>query len=242
MNAIAIGKWRFEPRPWPSLAAAVLVMLTLSLGQWQARRAQQKVESQVRIDALAAGPSAVLPAKVIEASDFVQRPIEVHGQFLPEQTLFIDNRVYHMRPGYHVITPLRINGGNVHVVVNRGWVAADPRREVLPQVDTPMGEQFLHGVAVIPPKNVYELAPDTASGAVKQHLALDLLGAQWKIALQPVVIEQTSSAVDGLVRDWPRQDAGADTHLAYAFQWNVMAAVVALLWISLNLRKDNAPD
>ena len=242
MKAIAIGRWRFEPKRWPSFATVIFVLLTLSLGEWQTRRAKEKLELRARIDALAASPVVALPARAVGASEFAQRPIEVRGEFLAEKTIFIDNRVYRMQPGYHVITPLRITGGNAHVVINRGWVAADPRRVVLPQVATPQGEQVLKGLAVIPLDHVYELAPDTAYGPVKQHLALDRLRAQWGIELQPVVMLQTSSAADRLVRDWPRQDEGVDTHLAYALQWNVMAAVGAILWVSLNLRVANGKD
>jgi surfeit locus 1 family protein len=237
VNAIKIGRWRFEPKLWPSLAAAAFVLLTFSLGEWQTRRAQEKLELQARIDDLAAGPAVALPARAVEASEFAQRAIEVHGEFLAEKTIFIDNRVYRMQPGYHVMTPLRISGGNIHVVINRGWIAADPRREVLPRVDTPVGEQVLQGIGVIPPEHVYQLAPDTASGPVKQNLVLGRLREQWGIVLQPVVMLQTSGAADSLVRDWPRPDAGANTNLAYALQWYVMAAVGAVLWLTLNLNK-----
>lgn len=237
VKAITVGRWRFEPKLWPSLAAAVFVLLTLSLGEWQTQRAQEKLELRARIEALAASPVVALPARAIEASEFAQRQIEVRGVFIADKTIFIDNRVYRMQPGYHVVTPLRISGGNSHVAINRGWVAADPRREVLPRVDTPAGEQVLQGIAVIPPERVYELAPDTAPGPVKQSLVLDRLRAQWAIALEPIVMLQTSSAADSLVRDWPRPDAGVNTHLAYALQWYVMAAVGVLLWVSINLRK-----
>ena len=237
MRPIAIGRWRFEPTLWPSLVAGLFILLTLSLGEWQAGRAREKQALQARIDALASGPVIVLPGRTIEASEFAQRPVEVRGEFLADKTIFIDNRVYRMQPGYHVVTPLRISGSELHVVINRGWVAAAPRREVLPQVATPAGEQILRGIATIPLGRVYELGPDIAAGPVKQNLALDRLGAQWGIELQPVAILQTGNDLNGLTRDWPRQDAGVNTHLAYALQWNVMAAVGLILWISLNLRK-----
>src|ERR1035437_787487 len=52
VKAIAIGRWRFEPKLWPSLATGVFVLVTLSLGEWQTRRAQEKLELQARIEAL----------------------------------------------------------------------------------------------------------------------------------------------------------------------------------------------
>jgi surfeit locus 1 family protein len=58
-----------------------------------------------------------------------------------------------------------------------------------------------------------------------------------KLAMQPVVVLQTGKAPDGLVRDWPKPDAGVNTHRAYALQWYVMAVLAVALWLGLNLKK-----
>lgn len=41
------------------------------------------------------------------------------------------------------------------------------------------------------------------------------------------VVQQTSSAADGLVRDWPAPSAGVDRHRGYAVQWYALAALAA---------------
>ena len=63
-----------------------------------------------------------------------------------------------------------------------------------------------------------------------------------KLMIQPIVVLQTSAAGDGLVREWPKPDAGVNTHRAYALQWYVMAVLIAGSWIGLNLRKANKHD
>ncbi|MFM9968519.1 MAG: SURF1 family protein [Burkholderiales bacterium] len=234
---IRFGAWHFDPTRWPTIIAIIFVAITLALGQWQTRRAEQKQSIQDRVDALATAPVLILPAKLVAADEFAQRIIEARGEFLEDKTIFIDNRVYKKRAGYHVITPLRLEGGNVLVAINRGWTPANPRREILPSIAASPGRQVIRGIAGKPLYGVYELSHDNTPGPVKQNVSLDRLRAEWGMPLQPIVLFQTNVSGDGLVRDWPRPDAGADTHRAYSLQWYAMAVMGVLLWVSLNLRK-----
>ena len=240
MKSIKLGRWQFSPTLWPSLGAAVVVALTMRLGDWQTGRAQEKLALQEALDLRSSLPAAMLPSKPVLPEDYIHRRVQVRGHFVEGRTLFIDNRVYKGRPGYHVVTAFQIAGEELFVGVNRGWVPGDPRRERLPQVPTSSEEQVLDGIAEIPKENTYQLAPETSPGNVKQHLSMKLLAEQWGIPLQPVIVQQTSDGRDGLVRDWARPDSGVDTHRAYAFQWYALALVTIVLWISLNLGKTNA--
>ena len=66
--------------------------------------------------------------------------------FVPQFTILLDNKVYRGRPGYFVVTPLRLSGSSVHVLVNRGWIAAGARRADLPSVPTPAEEIEIEGL------------------------------------------------------------------------------------------------
>ena len=137
--------------------------------------------------------------------------VSARGQFLPERTLFLDNKTLRGIAGYHVLTPLRIEGGDLAVLVNRGWIAAGDRR-TLPKVATPAGTQTIEGVASVPSRRFVELAPDTAAGPLKQNLVLEQAEKQLALRLQPFVIQQTSDTPDGLQRVWARPDTGVDRH------------------------------
>ena len=213
----------------------LFVWLTVSLGNWQTRRADEKMAFQQRLDTLALAPALAVPVAGVPADALVDRRISARGEFLPEKMLFIDNRTYRGAPGYHVVTPLRIENSNMHVLVNRGWVAAGLSRERLPKVETAEGSLTIEGVAMLPLGSPYQLAADVTSGPVRQHLVPQRIAAETRLALQPIVLLQTSAAADGLVRDWPKPDAGVNTHLAYALQWYVMAFVIAAMWIGLNM-------
>ena len=239
LNLLQLRSLRFRPRPLTSIAALFFVIVTTSLGIWQTGRADEKRQQQAKLDAMASEPAIVVTGQPIPADALVSRKVVARGEFLDERTLLIDNRVYRGAPGYHVVTPLRIEDTDMHVLVNRGWIAGNGDRSRIPTVIAQTGRVAVEGMAVFPPRNSYALAPDTAKGPVRQHLVLSDVQAETGLKFQPVVIQQESREKDGLVRDWPQPDAGVNVHLAYALQWYVMAAVIAILWIALNIQRVN---
>lgn len=229
----------FRPRLLMSLLALAGVALFASLGQWQAGRATQKLALQAELDARSSGPAVPLPREALSVAEWSWRRVAVQGEFVAGRTFFVDNRIYRGVAGYHVVTPLRLAGSGMHVLVNRGWVASGGRRDVLPDIATPAGPQRIEGIAIPPPAGVYELAADSASGRVRQHLLPERFAAETGLAVMPVFLRQDSAAADALVRDWPRPDARADTHRAYALQWYAFALLTVILWGGLNIRRQD---
>jgi len=125
----------------------------------------------------------------------------------------------------------------MYILINRGWVAAGNSRENLPAVAIPKGPVVMEGIAVVPSSHPYELAPDATVGPLRQNLVPQRIEEETGLAMQPIILLQTSPADDALVREWPKPDAGVNTHLAYAFQWYAVAGMSAILWVALNVRK-----
>jgi surfeit locus 1 family protein len=203
--------YAFRPRGWGLALGAAACIAGILLGNWQARRADEK---------RALGSS-------------LQR-VEARGVFLPEHTVFLDNKVRNHRAGYEVVTPLRTSRGPV--LVNRGWVAAGPSRDVLPAVRTPAGEVRIEGVALERLPRVLNLEK-SSSGKVRQSLDIGRFAAETGLALQPLVIEQHSSAEDGLLREWLRPDAGFEKNQSYSLQWYALAVLAAVLALVLSFRR-----
>jgi surfeit locus 1 family protein len=218
-------------------ATIAFCALTVSLGLWQTRRASEKEALQARLERLGAERPLALPARLIAPDDYALRHVVARGVYADRFTILLDNRVHRGRAGFHVVSPLLITGGNVHVLVNRGWIAAGRTRAELPEAPTPAGEQTVEGLATVPTGRVYELAANTVEGPVWQNLPLERYRAWSKLELQPIVIQQTNDAGDGLVREWDRPDAGADRHRGYALQWFALAALAVVLYVVLNLKR-----
>ena len=56
------------------------------------------------------------------------------------------------------------------------------------------------------------------------------------VDVMPVVLEQTTDAGDGLVRDWALPDVGGDKHRVYMMQWYAFAALAFGLWAFFTFR------
>jgi surfeit locus 1 family protein len=223
------------------LIASVLgVAVTARMGLWQIDRAAQKTALQSAIDERARLPE--LPASALARSDESalaqhHRAVRVQGQWLNDRTVFLDNRQMDGRPGFIVVTPLRLAGESDAVLVQRGWAPRDARdRSALPKVAAPVSGEALGRVAP-PPARLYEFAADEA-GPIRQNLDLDRFSREIGVPLRPLSLLQQEDATvadDGLLRHWPRPAVDVHKHQGYAFQWFALCALIAGLYVWFQL-------
>lgn len=234
----------------PTVAALAVLVLTVSLGNWQLRRADEKLALQAQSEAADRQPPVAIAQQALAEADargLEGRRVEASGRLLPERSIFIDNRTHKGIAGFHVVTPLRIEGSErngaqpLHVLVLRGWVPRDPReRTRLPEVPAPEGPVTVTGYAQRELAQTLELAESAPPGPddrIWQNLRLDAY-RQWSgLALQPLLIRQIGPVGgagpgfdDRLVREWPQPGSDVDKHRGYAFQWYSLAAATAALW------------
>jgi surfeit locus 1 family protein len=234
---------RFRPRLWPTLAAALLVPLFLAAGQWQWNKASLKSARQLELDTHAAHAPIAIPTTRIDAESLLYRKIVAQGYYEPQHQILIDNLTYHQQAGYHVITPLRIDGSEIRLLVNRGWVPGLADHRQIPQIDTPNGRVEISGTAIVPSTRFYTLEKDSSNAplagqSVWQNLDLQRYGQAVSFPIQPIVIQlDPESTAGGFVREWRRPDDRLQTNLNYAIQWWSFAATTVVLWLVLNFRK-----
>ena len=107
----------------PTLVALVLVVVTISLGNWQMRRADEKRALQAQHDAAERDEPVDLTAAGSNVDSLVGRRVRVRGRFVSEFDVYVDNRTHRGVAGFHVLTPLRIAGSESHLLILRGWIA-----------------------------------------------------------------------------------------------------------------------
>jgi surfeit locus 1 family protein len=238
------ARYHFNPRLATTLAAAAGIALTLALANWQLNRAHEKEALAARLEALSKDPPLTLAATEVKADDVQWRRVRANGRFQPRYAVFIDNRVSHGVAGYYVVMPLEIGsiGGRAtrHVLVNRGWIAGNPDRSQLPEVRTPEGAIEITGLAVVPSRRFLELSDRTVEGKVWQNLTIERYREAFKIALQPVMIQQESPLEDGLAREWDPPNLGVDRHYGYAFQWLALSLTILMIYLVTHVRRPAA--
>jgi surfeit locus 1 family protein len=144
-----------------------------------------------------------------------------------------------------VITPLRIRGSDVRVLVNRGWVPLGQSRELLPQAPAPDGLEKVTGVATVPRDKVFTLGRPEPLAApwtpLWQHMDMKRYAEAVPFALQPVVVLlDPDSAAGGFERQWLRLDAGIAVHQGYAFQWFMLAVALLVIYAVIGVRAARA--
>ena len=211
---------RFRPRAWAFALAVAGCAVFIALGNWQTGRAAEKRAAQAAL-----------------------KRVSLSGEFLPHYTVLLDLRLHRGRPGYYVVQPLQLAGGKGHVIVLRGWIEADPRRERLPTLVTPRAEQRIEGIALEKlPQYMEQQRPDACRPGpvpcVWQNLRTETFAAWSGLAVQPFVVEQTNPLDDGLVREWERPEATFLRNEMYALQWYSLAALCVILFLVLSFRRE----
>ena len=230
--------WQFRLSFWPTVAAIFFIIITVMLGNWQLSRAQEKEDRQTKLNQLSQQPVISIPTSPIKLEDYRFRKVEIHGTYVPTHTIYLDNKINRGRAGYQIITPVKIGKSSMHVLINRGWVAAGRTRSELPNIPTPTNKVTVIGIAESPTMRTLELSTETVSGQVWENLHLERYRKATGLTLQPLVVLQENNVEDGLLREWTRPDSGASRNLGYAFQWFSMALAVLILYLVLSVKRD----
>ena len=219
-----------------TLAAAALLALLLALGRWQLNRAGEKEARQALYDARLGETPVVLTGSVADPQPLLYRRVRAAGEWIAARQIFIDNQIRAGRAGFTVITPLRLEGREEAVLVNRGWIARGAEFPRAPAVAVPAGRVEVSGLATRPPARYRELSAQTVVGDVWQNLSIERYAAQSGLKLLPVVVLADAPA-PGLAAVSEKPDAGVAKHYEYALTWFALAATVLALWLALNVRR-----
>lgn len=229
--------WR-RHRLWLLVIALAAAAGTARLGVWQLDRAAQKNALQAAIEARIALPplgAGALARDAVAADAQLHRRAEVVGHWLPQHTVWLDNRQMDGRPGFFVLTPLALPDGSA-LLVQRGWQPRDfvDRSRVAPP-PTPDGTVRVSGRLARDPARLYDLGDDGA-GPIRQNLSIEAFASETGLRLRPLTLLQTSPTdQDALRRDWPLPAAGVHTHYGYAFQWFALSALIVGLYVWFQL-------
>ena len=233
-----------------TLAAVFFAALGLGLGNWQLNRASQKEALQSAMRAQAdkapmdnAQVRALAAAGHMNTINVLYHPVQLRGRWMPEYTVYLDNRQMQAQVGFFVVTPLRMQPEGLVIMVQRGWVGRNfTHREELPVIETPAGEVEINGDIALAPSKLYEPG-QTGSGVIRQNLDLDQYRAQTGLPLEAFTVRELGAPSQGLRRQWSQINFGIEKHYGYAFQWFALSALIVALYVWFEFfRRPSAPS
>lgn len=232
---------KFRPTLVPTLVTLLLLPIFIRLGFWQLDRAEQKRELQQNYAQRSELPSFRLEANVGASEELEYRRVFVRGEFDSAHQILIDNKVHKGKVGYYVITPLKMAGSDQYILINRGWVAAGPRRDKLPSIDVPATYVTIHGVLVMARRDIFMLGDtnreESGWPARWQWLDTKEFKKETNYRVYPFALLMDGDAPHGYVREWGKVNLDPDRNTSYAMQWFSFAVLLVIIYIVVNLKK-----
>ena len=224
-------RWR-----WTTLLVLAAMAVMVRLGFWQLDRLAQRRARNAQIARQLALPPLDLTDAPLPADPNVlkNRRVTVRGQFDFTRQVALLYQNWMGTPGIHLVAPLRIEGSNRAVLVDRGWI---PEAEAAPerwsQFDKP-GTVVITGFLQLsqPPPRGRTDGKAVASPSFQNawyRIDIPALQAQMPYDLLPIYILQAPSDDDGThlpYRSEPSFDLSDGPHLGYAIQWFIFALIL----------------
>ena len=235
-------QWQFN---WKILLFVLFFLpVTISLAFWQIDRAEQKnnLLSIYKGRAEAAPISLSLinsdyaeDGNRLERLDYVR--VNLNGKYDNQSTLLLDNRVSNGRPGYDVISPFQLANGQ-WILVNRGWIAADLDRRILPEIPMIAEQVSITGYLYRSPGKQIMLGDDPwvkgESRVVIQSLDPEIISKKLGTKFYDFSLRLNSAEAGALKTGWPVVNVQPGKHTGYAFQWSALTVALIILAIFAN--------
>jgi surfeit locus 1 family protein len=227
-------KWRF---------ATVLVVIGMiflaQLGFWQLDRRDQRLAENDRLIAQLEQNPLILDGTVQWDDPVVldDRKAQVSGRFDYANQVAIKNAEWFGAPGMDLVTPLLIDGSDKAILVNRGWIpVAQAEPADWPQFDEAEQAQVIGYIQKA------EVRPDGAAippaAGQPQWFRVDIEGIQnqmpyeilpFYLMWQPDGAAAAQSVLP--YRHVVEFDLSEGSHLSYAIQWFLFAAMFGVGYV-----------
>jgi cytochrome oxidase assembly protein ShyY1 len=214
------------------LLVLVLVGLFVAAGFWQLGRNREAHDKLDAERAAFAAPAPTLERSMLPDAVRESRRVTVTGRFDARHQALLRNRSRHDKIGFDVLTPLRLDSGDV-VIVDRGWVGFDAVQNGIGDADVPEGRVLVRGV-------MQDASPLRAGEQAKQEGGLVSLP---RVDVTKIVPDANGVLAGYVEAQYQEPAPGRDApllpepkkvsdvnHVSYAFQWFSFAAIAVIGW------------
>lgn len=245
----------FRPTIVGILVTFICIPLFINFGLWQYHKAQQKQAIQTAYNQAKVGDALMFPLEIADSSvpnydEWKYKKVRVTGTYEPKYQFLLDNQVEESRVGFHVITPLKIDGTSQYVLINRGWILGKDTHTELPEFNTPTDQITLTGQVWVPSKKIFSLeSKPVITGndealhrqpwqTVWQHMDMDKYKKSVPFMVSGMAIKlDSNSEADGFVRNWQVPAERIATNIGYAYQWFGFALATFLIFIYMSFTR-----
>jgi surfeit locus 1 family protein len=228
-------------RRW--ILATVLVVIAMGvfvrLGIWQLDRLEKRRAFNTRVSAQLGQPTLELTGNYtnLNLNQMEYRSVIVRGVYDHSHEVALRNQIWANQPGVHLLTPLKIEGTDTYIMVNRGWVPVDDFESNDWSAYNEPGMVEVRGMiraSQSKPDYGGRTDPTPAPGegplTIWNFTNVERISEQVPYALLPVYIQQAPDAswTEMPNRSLPKLELTEGPHQSYAMQWFAFAVLLGV--------------
>ena len=222
----------------PSILITATFAFLVSLGFWQLERADDKRSIEASIKQANTGSVELIKKEEgLQSKEYYE--VRLQGKYLSDKQFIYDNQIVDQVSGYYVLTPYALEGQSKAILINRGFIPWNGRRDKL--ADIVIGQETREiKVQISKPIKRMELKPSEVGiqfPVLIQSIDLQDMAYRAKVDFSSVIGLLDASASNGFIRKWEPYTGSIEKHIGYAVQWFLMALVLAIIGIRIAIKQ-----
>ncbi len=222
----------------PAFLIIATLVLLITLGFWQLDRADEKRAIEDQIANANAGDVELITSLDL-LSDKEYYHVLLRGSYIKDKQFIYDNQIVDQIPGYYVLTPFVLKGDSRAILINRGFIPWNGRRDQIADID--IAEKITEvKVQISKPVKRIELKTSQIKRdfpVLIQALDLAEMSAIASLDFANIVGLLSPESENGFVRKWEPYTGSIERHIGYAIQWFLMALVLSIIGVLLALKQ-----
>ena len=224
------------------LVPFILILATMaflvSLGFWQLDRADQKRTIEASIQKANTGVVEL----IINQNELLNKEyyeVRLQGSYIGDKQFIYDNQIVGQASGYYVLTPFVLTGQSNAIMINRGFIPWNGRRDQLDDIAVDSTYREIKIQVSRPIKRIELKTSDISNQfpVLIQAIDFDVIEEISSTSFVDVIGLLDPSSDDGFVRKWEPYTGSIEKHIGYAIQWFLMALVLGIIGIRIGLKQ-----
>ena len=222
----------------PSVLIIATIAFLISLGFWQLDRADQKRSIEASIQKANTGVVEL----IINQNELLNKEyyeVRLQGSYISDKQFIYDNQIVDQASGYYVLTPFVLTGQSNAIMINRGFIPWNGRRDQLDDIAVDSTYREIKIQVSRPIKRIELKTSDISNQfpVLIQAIDFDVIEEISSTSFVDVIGLLDPSSDDGFVRKWEPYTGSIEKHIGYAIQWFLMALVLGIIGIRIGLKQ-----
>ena len=222
----------------PSILILATMAFLVSLGFWQLDRADQKRTIEASIQKANTGVVEL----IINQNELLNKEyyeVRLQGSYISDKQFIYDNQIVDQASGYYVLTPFVLTGQSNAIMINRGFIPWNGRRDQLDDIAVDSAFREVKIQVSRPIKRIELKTSDISNQfpVLIQAIDFDVIEEISSTSFVDVIGLLDPSSDDGFVRKWEPYTGSIEKHIGYAIQWFLMALVLGIIGIRIGLKQ-----